>query len=77
MSVVLTEIGAACFERQVFTGSEHNKNKSSEHERACQREAGDQSANNEISSPTVCLLVCGYRLVSPLAPPWARVSLEQ
>ena len=80
----VTEVVAACSERQVFTrGRTHaqqqqqKKNKSKRTWEACRRETGDQSANNELSSPTVSLPVFGYGLMSPLAPPRALVSGEQ
>lgn len=75
-SLGVTEVVAACFERQVFTRSEHNKKQIQRTREACQCETGDQSANNKLFSATVSLLVYGYRLMSPLAPPQAPVGGE-
>lgn len=79
-SLGVTEVVAACFERQVFTRSEHKKqkkNKSSEHGRLVSARLEISQPAMSFPSPTVSLLVYGYRLMSPLAPPWALVGGEQ
>lgn len=73
----VTEVVAGGYERQVFTTSEENIKKKVANTEACQWETGDQSANNELPSSTVSLLFYGYRLISPLAPPWILVGGEQ